>query len=652
MKQRWFKAYSLWIYGAILIMASVSGVAVDGAAAEDEEVESPRASRKRMRTAPITPQDLAIYFINRFHQERRQVYKTPIHKLIYLANGLSIALAGEAIIPGLSFEAHQYGPIVPEIQSRFAALEREASGRAVTFADHPEVVNILEVIFSIFKHYTATKLSEMTHEADTPWSITRREALHYGDMCLPFEKDREYFSNPRKISRLFFQPYVLGRINQDGRNAFVLRALLAKDPMLFSEYLSQTLSEVRQHIKAKNMVALKDVIEAFLINHAAIQDHDLLLRQHLGDIFVYRQQKITEGAAAEVIFEHDFIGHNEMSLLFDETFRVQAAVAAGLGSIPALYYLTRIFEVFSEEEGGEEASAAVTSQPLTRRIEERFQKVLEDMLRDPIPEEPTWRDVYARVLALFYKEAEDHSELMGSINKALDMRLPQRYRKDLLKRAIYRTEAPLYIDQGLAAGFQEFHMYQAIVAPSIEGAFPYFTETIIHSPEHGNAFFEAGKSILRHGYKVPADSRLWERMGCASPSAEDTEELVQEKNRTLGEALLRKAIELNVQEALVLWIDLYEAENPDKALSACEFGGGGKPWQYYQKGKIKERQHALEEAIAAYTRAGPLLGYLDAARLSASEEETRLLKEREDYKKTMLENLFEDFSREYLEEEI
>jgi hypothetical protein len=365
------------------------------------------------------------------------------------------------------------------------------------------------------------------------------------------------------------------------------------------------------------------------------------LRHHLGGAFVHGHQSLQEGFLAEAIFDEDFIAQREVQLFFDYSFRVRTALAASFKSLPALYYLKRIFETFSEEEGD---PADVQAQSAAAKLQENVQKILASGL----PSEASWQILYQRMLAHSYDTSTrgdaggNTSEIKLIIDKLLSMEVPPRYRKDLLKRAFSITDDQTYIEQGLRLGFKEFYMHQATRAASLGEAFYWFEKGIIEG-EIPEAFFEAGKGILRHHYFVPKASGLWEKMGLDLPIDEDA---AKERSNVLGEALLRQAITLNVESALILFIDLC-GNQLEKALAACDLVKD-KPWALYQKAKIKEKQFKLGEALETYKAAGPLLGYLDAARLAPADEEPLLLGVLKGYKERILKELYENFHGKYL----
>lgn len=601
--------------------------------------------RKKRKVGTLV-EDCALFFMRRLQETEGKIEKTKTHKLLYFMNGMNYALREDPIIP-VPFEAHQYGPIQNEVQINFDMLlpRVKDSGLLLDMTDDL-TKSIVEVTFELFGSYTAGQLSAMTHEAGTPWSETRKrwEIPHRGvtDMTIPADLDREYFRFPKTINQLFLDPYVKGTIPRNDHSCMILGRLLGGNPSLVDDYISERLSSLEDQVEGlqlgrgtssaaggspmvydieESTILLRDQVQRFVEQTKGLKVYDDIFRPYIRRFFVHTE--ISEGIVAEALYPFDFIYDGEVDLFFDASFRQLTALAAGFNSLPALYYLGRIFETF-EEEG---------SSSYKEEVNEYLGTVASKVLSNPMGD--GWAHAYEKVLASFYKDSPD----LGLIDHALGIKtLPERYRKDILKRGFSYTGEEKYITYALERGYPEFWVLKASNCPEGE-VFSYLEKGV--QAEVPEAFFEAGKAILRHHYTVVKESVLWEKF-----SIEVGDVVSEEENKNLGEILLKKAIEKNVQPALILLIDIY-GDDFDKALAACDLVEG-KPWALYQKAKIREKQYRVKDSIQLYKASGPLLGYVDAIRLETPKQAENLTEEMNTFKKRAFESLYEDFKREYM----
>lgn len=592
---------------------------------------TPQISRKRIRGTDLSsPQAVAFYLVNLMKKDQGVFYKTSINKFMYFANGLHYVLEGSPMFENYSFVAHQYGPRAEEDINFLEFEQNMDENERFDFLDSYKKL-ICQTTYTLFRRYTATELSKLTHEPGTPWRhIRETRDFRCDDMHIPPEFDLQYFSNKDNIKRFFLDPFLVkGITGHDEQNIF--SSLLEKHPDLFLRYLYQELEKVKQSLSLEKVTSFSELVESFnyVSKNLGMHLRSSELRRSLADIFTSQTQDVLEGSLAETVFDFGFIENNEMGLFFDELFRKRTAIAANLKSLPALYYLKRIFATFSDKTGD-------TADLYAQKVEARLLELSVHITALPLKTTSPWQVFYDLGLAHFYQNNFDEATLY--IDKALAMPfLPDRYRKDLLKRAFHITNNPQYVNDGVKHGFKEFYMQQAMGAESLEEAFMSFEKGILEAgiPE---AFFEAGKSILRNGYRVQAKSELWSKMNIDLQAGSNLEE----KNIILGEAFLKKAIQLGVQKSLTFYVESY-CQDLARALDACSLAED-KPWACYQKAKLFEREFRLSDAISAYEKAGVLLGYLDAARLrTPTEMSESLLQRRATYKERMLKDLYDDF---------
>jgi len=94
-------------------------------------------------------------------------------KLVYLCEGWSLALRDKSIIRE-EVEAWQYGPVIPELYAKI----RHFKATPVTHLDSgedvlsPDQEELIKSVYDAYKHLSGMQLSDLTHQAGTPWSKT------------------------------------------------------------------------------------------------------------------------------------------------------------------------------------------------------------------------------------------------------------------------------------------------------------------------------------------------------------------------------------------------------------------------------------------------------------------------------------------------
>jgi len=107
-------------------------------------------------------------------------------KLVYIAHGWCLGIYGKPLI-GEQAQAWEYGPVVPSVYRDFRRWKRgpiesqkallTERGRYVIPTVHDANARaLLERIWEKYKCFDGLQLSSMTHQAGTPWDITRRQS--------------------------------------------------------------------------------------------------------------------------------------------------------------------------------------------------------------------------------------------------------------------------------------------------------------------------------------------------------------------------------------------------------------------------------------------------------------------------------------------
>lgn len=125
------------------------------------------------------PVAVANFFIQKGLDTGEEVSPMKLLKLVYIAHGWHLALKGEPLISE-GAQAWKFGPVIPDLYHRLkhygmrpiTELESEfVDGELVI----PRVTNeadkrFLEAVWRAYSRYSAIELSNLTHQADTPWS--------------------------------------------------------------------------------------------------------------------------------------------------------------------------------------------------------------------------------------------------------------------------------------------------------------------------------------------------------------------------------------------------------------------------------------------------------------------------------------------------
>ena len=101
-----------------------------------------------------------------------------IQKLSYIAHGWNLAINGEALIEELP-EAWDNGPVYRGIWNAIkefgyspdGCLLKGPEGQIVVEKFNDSESAIIEHVWKKYSNYSASQLSRMTHEPDTPWSL-------------------------------------------------------------------------------------------------------------------------------------------------------------------------------------------------------------------------------------------------------------------------------------------------------------------------------------------------------------------------------------------------------------------------------------------------------------------------------------------------
>lgn len=140
---------------------------------------------------------IANEFVKRARAEGLALTNMQLQKLPYIAYGWGIALTEEELLSELP-QAFPYGPVYRKL---YDALKRYGAGQVTDFiyegdgaaamgfnGERGEVVattlsenetRLLDAVWNAYKKFSAYQLSAMTHQEDSPWTITTRDKGPY-----------------------------------------------------------------------------------------------------------------------------------------------------------------------------------------------------------------------------------------------------------------------------------------------------------------------------------------------------------------------------------------------------------------------------------------------------------------------------------------
>ncbi len=140
---------------------------------------------------PYPAKAVANEFLELAQGDGKKLTQMQLQKLVYFAYGWYLAITGKRLIDE-QVEAWQWGPVIPSIYrefKRFGSSPITEQARQVMFrdgevgffaagiqSDDPKADalarQVIKRVWDIYGKYSATELSNMTHEPNSPWSKT------------------------------------------------------------------------------------------------------------------------------------------------------------------------------------------------------------------------------------------------------------------------------------------------------------------------------------------------------------------------------------------------------------------------------------------------------------------------------------------------
>jgi uncharacterized phage-associated protein len=149
--------------------------------------------------APYEADDVAYAFVQKGIIESNFVTQMKLQKILYFAHGLHLAQYHAPLIKE-TFQAWKFGPVIPRIYHTYKLYgSMPITNTDIAYlVDRPaphfndEANEIIEVTWKTLKNIDGIKLSQWTHQDDSPWK------KHYEEQVLskeiPNEEIERYFA--------------------------------------------------------------------------------------------------------------------------------------------------------------------------------------------------------------------------------------------------------------------------------------------------------------------------------------------------------------------------------------------------------------------------------------------------------------------------
>lgn len=142
--------------------------------------------------ANYTPQHVANFFLKKAQDESRPIMQLKLIKLVYIAHGWNLALAGEPLYDE-PVQAWKHGPVIASVYHEFKHFGRrpidqlaEHRNLDTMAADYPEIpksdattLKISNLVWNAYRKFSGEALIEKTHEEGSPWSRTFKPGVRY-----------------------------------------------------------------------------------------------------------------------------------------------------------------------------------------------------------------------------------------------------------------------------------------------------------------------------------------------------------------------------------------------------------------------------------------------------------------------------------------
>lgn len=156
---------------------------------------------------PYDARSVANYFLDRAGKSQLVLTPMSLLKILYFSHAWHLAKYGSSLV-GQPFEAWKHGPVNRVVYDQVkragkAGIEfrltkiniYEGRPTVASYSFPPETRRFLDNVFDYYSKFTAFTLSDLTHEADSPWDRiwSESEEKAVPGMIIPDELIRDWF---------------------------------------------------------------------------------------------------------------------------------------------------------------------------------------------------------------------------------------------------------------------------------------------------------------------------------------------------------------------------------------------------------------------------------------------------------------------------
>lgn len=148
-----------------------------------------------IRSAYSSALEVSQYMVSKAYEEGYPISNLQLQKLLYFVQGKALVKLG---CPAFSesFEAWNYGPVVPEVYDQYrvygaSPICRKYDTQLAASTVLEPLRRIVDDVLEDYGRETAWHLVQYTHKANSPWS----EAIRDGKKVISKEDMKKYFSS-------------------------------------------------------------------------------------------------------------------------------------------------------------------------------------------------------------------------------------------------------------------------------------------------------------------------------------------------------------------------------------------------------------------------------------------------------------------------
>lgn len=119
-----------------------------------------------------------------------------MQKILYFCQGVYQAMFNNTLIDDHKFEAWPYGPVIPQLYSRFSKYGQTdiSDSEAQSYKLTQDEINVINRVWNLLKNKDAYALVDATHIPGSPWATVYNDK-NRSNKVISNNLIREYFIN-------------------------------------------------------------------------------------------------------------------------------------------------------------------------------------------------------------------------------------------------------------------------------------------------------------------------------------------------------------------------------------------------------------------------------------------------------------------------